>query len=238
MRLSGELSTPLGWVDDPLACALHLAGAAWFGWQALRLVRRAGEARRRALALALFVGSAVFVLSISALYHALPAEHAWKTAFQRMDHAAIFLLIAGTLTALHAIGFRGPGRWWMVAGIWVFTGAALLGKIAWWSSLGDTTGLGLYIGLSAAGLSSIAFLPRKLPWRAFAPMAGGAIVYVVGALLDHGGIAWIIPGVFGPHEIFHVAVIGALVLHWRFFHEWSIPGRVPERASGPPGLRV
>jgi channel protein (hemolysin III family) len=233
MRLSGELSTPLGWIDDPLACALHVVAALGFAWLSLRLVRRAGEARRRAAALALFTGAAVAVLAISATYHALPADHRWKIAFQRLDHAAIFLLIAGTLTAYHAVGFRGRGRWWMVGLVWAMTGAALVGKIALWSTLGDGVGLALYIGISAVGLSSIGFLDRKLPWRAYAPMAAGGAVYVVGALMDHGGVAWIVPGVLGPHEIFHGAVVAALVLHWRFFHEWALPGRVAAPAAVP-----
>ena len=120
---------------------------------------------------------------------------------------------------------------WMVGAIWLFTWGAVFGKIAWWAQLGDGVGLALYVGLAATALPSVLFLPRKLPWHAFALMGGGAIVYVGGALFDHWGVAWIIPGVFGPHEIFHVAVIGALVLHWRFFHDWAIPGRIPARTS-------
>ncbi|MBW2316832.1 MAG: hemolysin III family protein [Deltaproteobacteria bacterium] len=233
MRFSGELSTPLGWVDDPMACALHLLGAAWFGWQALQLVRRAGDARRRGAALAIFTGSAVVVLGTSAVYHALPATNAWKPLFQRLDHSAIFVLIAGTLTAYHAVGFRGRARWWMVGGVWLATAAAVAGKLALWSSLGDGAGLALYVGISALGLSSILFLPRKLPWEGYALMGAGGLVYVGGALLDQAGLVWIVPGVFGPHEIFHTAVLTALVLHWRFFHEWAAPGRVPEPQAAP-----
>jgi len=230
MRLSGDLSTPLGPIDDPVACALHVAAAAWFGWRVARLVRRAGAARRRAAALGVFAGSAVAVLAISASYHALPAHYAAKSLLQRLDHGAIFVLIAGTLTAYHAVGFRGRGRFWMVALIWAMTGAALAVKILRWSTLGDGVGLALYVGISAVGLSSILFLERRLPWPAYVPMAAGGLVYVGGALLDHGGIAWLVPGVLGPHEIFHVAVIVALVSHWRFFHVWALPGRAPPLA--------
>jgi hemolysin III len=233
MTVSGELSTPLGPIDDPVACALHVAAALWFGWQAWALVERAGEARWRAGALAVFTGSAVAVFAISATYHALPASHAWKRLLQHLDHSTIFLLIAGTLTAYHAVGFRGRGRWWMVGLIWAMTAAALVGKNAWWSIVGDDLGLALYIGISAVGLSSILFLERKLPWHAYGPMLAGGLVYVAGALLDNAGLVWIVPHVFGPHEIFHTAVIVALLLHWRFFHEWALPGRAPALAPAP-----
>jgi len=236
MRVSGALSTPLGPIDDPLSCGLHVVGAVGFAWLAWRLVERAGPARRRAGALAVFAGAAVAVLGTSAVYHGLPADHGWKRALQRLDHSAIFVLIAGTLTAYHAVGFRGRGRWWMVGLVWAMTAAALGLKLVRWSTLGDGAGLALYVGISAVGLSSIAFLPRKLPWRAYAPMAAGGLVYVGGALFDHHAVAWLVPRVLGPHEVFHLAVLGALVLHWRFFHAWALPGRAAA-APPPPALR-
>jgi len=225
MRVSGQLSTPFAGLDDPLASVLHLAGAVFFAWQALRLVRRAGAARRRAAALALFAVTAVSALGLSGSYHP------WKATLQRIDHSAIFLLIAGTLTAFHAVAFRGRGRWWMVGLVWAIAWAALFGKIALWSSLADGLGLVLYVGLSAVGISSILFLPRKLPWRAYDLMAAGAVTYVAGALLDHYEVGWLVPAVFGPHELFHAAVLGALLLHWRFFEVWAVPGLVPEPAE-------
>jgi len=234
MRGSGALSTPLLGLDDPLAAGLHLLGAALFGWQALRLVRRAGEARRRGVALAVFAASAVAVLTISGTYHGLSADHSWKPFFQRADHSAIFLLIAGTLTSFHAVAFFGRGRWWMVGLVWAIALAALFGKVALWSRVGDDLGLVLYVGLSAVGLPSIAFLPRKLAWRAYLPMGLGAAVYVGGALVDHLGEGWLWPSLFGPHEFFHVAVLTALLLHWRFFHDWALPGRVIAQPAGSP----
>ncbi len=131
MRFSGDFTTPLVGIEDPVSCGLHLAGAVFFAWQARKLVRRAGIARRRAAALAIFAGSSVLVLGVSAFYHALAFDHPWKAWLQRADHAAIFLLIAGTLTPYHAIGFHGRGRWWMVGGTWVIAlvGLALLSRL-------------------------------------------------------------------------------------------------------------
>lgn len=233
MDVSGEFTTSLAGIEDPVACGLHLAGAVFFAWQARKLVRRAGIARRRAAALAVFAGSGVLVLGVSACYHVFAVDHPWKAALQRADHAAIFLLIAGTLTPYHAIGFHGRGRWWMVGATWVIAVAALVLKTAFWSDVGAGLGLGLYVGLSAIGLAAILVLPRRLPWVALLLMAVGAFVYVAGAFADHLKVGWLVPGWFGPHEIFHVAVLGALLLHWRFFHEWSIPGRVPSREVVP-----
>ncbi len=232
--MSGELTAPFFGVADPASSVLHLAGAVFFAWRAVRLARRAGERRWRAAALYLFSLTAVLALGFSGTYHALAAEHPWKFTFQRIDHSAIFLLIAGTLTAFHAVGFSGRGRWWMVCLIWAITWSALFGKIALWTSLGDGVGLLLYILLSIVGLSSILFLPLTLHWRAYDLMAAGAVTYVVGALVDHFELFWLIPGVFGPHEFFHCAVLAALFLHWRFFYAWATPQLARGAAAGRP----
>jgi hemolysin III len=234
MHFSGEFTTPLAGIEDPVACGLHLAGAVFFAWQARNLVRRAGVARRRAAALAIFAGSGVLVLGISAFYHGLAVDHPWKATLQRADHAAIFLLIAATLTPYHAIGFHGRGRWWMVGCTWGIALAALVLKIVFWSDVGAGLGLGMYLGLAAIGLGAVLVLPRRLPWVALLTMALGGLVYVAGALADHLDVGRLVPGWFGPHEIFHVAVLSALLLHWRFFHAWSIPGRVPPRDAVRP----
>ena len=230
-EFSGEFTTPRAGIEDPVAFGLHLAGAVFFAWQARKLVRRAGIARRRAAALAVFAGTGVLVLGISAFYHALAADHSWKAVLQRADHAAIFLLIAGTLTAYHAIGFHGQGRWWMVGGTWVVALGALVLKTVFWSDVGDGLGLALYVGLAAIGLGALFVLPRRLPWIALLLMVAGAVVYVAGAVADHLDVGRLVPGWFGPHEIFHLGVLSALLLHWRFFHDWSIPGRVPVREA-------
>ncbi len=229
VRLSGEFSVPWAGVDDPIACGLHLAGALFFGWQAAKLVRRAGEARRRAAALAVFAGAGVLVLATSALYHGLPATHDWKLPLQRADHAAIFVLIAGTLTVYHAIGFHGRGRFWLVGLTWALALGLLVAKNAFWSQVGD--GYALYMGLSATGLGAVVVLPRRLPWQAFAPMVVGAALYVAGACFDAWKVAVLVPGWIGPHEVFHVAVLCALAVHWSFFSAWAIPGRGPGAGS-------
>ena len=119
----------------------------------------------------------------------------------------------------------------MVGGTWVFALGALVLKTVFWSDVGEGLGLGLYVGMAAIGLGAILVLPRRLPWVALLLMALGALVYVAGAFADHLDVGRLVPGWFGPHEIFHVAVLGALLLHWRFFHDWSIPGRVPPREA-------
>ncbi len=234
MRTSGDFTTPIAGIEDPISCGLHVAGLLFFGWQTRRLVRRAGVARRRAAALAVFACSGVLVLGVSAFYHVLAVDHAWKGLLQRADHAAIFLLIAGTLTPYLAIGFHGRGRWWMVTLVWGIALAALVLKMVFWSEVSDRLGLVLYIGLAAIGASAILVLPRRLPWAVILAMALGGIAYAAGAFADHLKVGQLLPGWFGPHEIFHLGVLAALLLHWRVFHHWSVPGRVPPREAPPP----
>lgn len=63
-------------------------------------------------------------------------------------------------------------------------------------------------------------------------MAAGAALYVSGALADYAEWVWIVPGVLGPHEIFHLSVLSALALHGRFVHAWAAPGALPDARPG------
>src|SRR5207237_1413813 len=64
----------------------------------------------RLFCLGVFAFATVLQLSMSGVYHLL-GEGAGRVVLQRLDHAAIFVLIAGTNTPLYGVLFRGPDRW-------------------------------------------------------------------------------------------------------------------------------
>jgi channel protein (hemolysin III family) len=94
---------------EPFSSLSHLVAGALFGVQAVPLMRRgvrsADAARRwrqtgRVLSLAIFAASAVLLLAMSGAFHLLGRGGAARHVFQRLDHAAIFILIAGTFTPI------------------------------------------------------------------------------------------------------------------------------------------
>ncbi|HZW10689.1 MAG TPA: hemolysin III family protein, partial [Phycisphaerales bacterium] len=110
-------------LNDPISAVSHGIGAVVFAGLAVDLIARGRGSRWRQAGLAVFAASSVAQLAASAAFHAAPYGTAARSALQRLDHAAIFVLIAGTFTPIHAIRFRGIARWGAIAGIWVLAAA-------------------------------------------------------------------------------------------------------------------
>src|SRR3954468_16758514 len=77
----------------------------------------------RIVAAAIYAATLLMLFTSSTLYHAVRAPHA-KMVFQRIDHAAIYLLIAGTYTPFTLVTLRGPWGWTLFGIIW---GLAVIG---------------------------------------------------------------------------------------------------------------
>ena len=100
---------------DPLSSLSHLGGAVVFALLSIGLLRRAWHGTFHAAAVAVFACSAVLLLAVSGVFHLLAPGYASRMVMQRLDHAAIFGLIAGTFTPVYAVFFRGLERWATVA---------------------------------------------------------------------------------------------------------------------------
>jgi len=142
----------------------------------LSAVRHGGTARITGASV--FAATMVLLYLTSTLYHALPGNRA-KRVFQVLDHAAIFLMIAGTYTPFTLGVLRGPWGWTLFVLVW---GLALAGVVltATGGARYPKLRTGLYLGMG--WLVLIAAKPlwlRVPPWGLFWLSAGG-IAYTVG----------------------------------------------------------
>ena len=218
--------------SDPLSSLTHFAGAFAFAWLGLSLVRRGRGSRSRTLSLVVFAASCVLLLSISGAYHLLPPESAAKYVLRRLDHAAIFILIAGSFTPVHVILFRGPWRWGVLAGIWTMAITGLTLKLVYFASMPEWLGLALYLGFGWFGLITSGALARRFGWRFVGPLVWGALAYTLGALADFLHWPAPLPGIVGPHEVFHLAVLAGIAWHWTFVLSIA-RGEMPDRSAEP-----
>lgn len=126
----------------------------------------------------IFATTMVLLYLTSTLYHALPANRA-KRVFRVLDHAAIYLLIAGTCTPFTLGVFRGPWGWTLFGLVWGLAVAGVVVKtVGGVQYLRVSTGLYLVMGwfvLIAAGPLWL----RLPPWGLFWVFAGG-IAYTAG----------------------------------------------------------
>ena len=217
--------------SDPVSCFSHLLGAGVFAVLGVMLVHRGRGHRGRSIALALYVLCCVFLLSMSGTYHLLSHESAARSVLRLLDHAAIFTLIAGTFTPPHCILFKGPSRWGTLLFIWSMAATGITLKTVFFNDVPNWLGLSIYLMLGWVGVVSGGVLWRRHGYAFVRPLAWGGIAYTAGALFDYLKQPTIIPGVLGPHELFHLTVLVGIGLHWQFIDQIAAHSVLADRRT-------
>ncbi|MEM7755529.1 MAG: hemolysin III family protein [Planctomycetota bacterium] len=202
---------------DPIAAFTHLLGALACVGAAPSLVAR-GQTLHARVALAVFAASAVLLLLASGAFHSMTHDTPTREVFKRLDHAAIFVLIAGSFTPIHAVLFRGWLRWGVLVPIWVAAIAGVALKTIFFESIPYWVGVTVYLTMGWVGGLSFAFLIARRGFRYTSPLLLGGLAYTVGAVCEFTGEPSLIPGVFESHEVFHVMVLLGLMGMWAFMH--------------------
>ena len=215
--------------SEPVSSWTHLFGAGMLGGLGMWLLSRVwGTGRARFASFTVFVLGGVFLFSMSGTYHLLEPGGVPRMVLRRLDHAAIFVLIAATFTPVLVDGFRGMLRSGLLTGVWL---AALMGivlKTIWFEDIPEGVGLGLYFGLGWFGLVTGGLAAMKFGIRALLPMLYGGIAYTVGAIFDFMLWPVVIDGVIGPHEVFHFFVLAGVLFHFGFLLKTSRAPLVPQ----------
>jgi channel protein (hemolysin III family) len=221
---------PIPGFSDPVSSLTHLTGAGVFALLAFPLLRRGRGDRARVAFLGVYAFSCVFLLVMSGVYHLLAPGGAGRTVLARLDHGAIFVLIAGTFTPVHGILFHGVSRWGSLLFLWAVTAAVVTLKTIFFNDLAEWVGLSLYLGLGWTGVASGGVLWARYGWLFVRPLVQGGAAYTMGAVLEFLRWPVLIPAVVGPHEVFHVAVLLGVGLHWRFVSQIAAgESPVPDR---------
>ena len=151
---------------------------------------------------------------VSALYHSAPWVPLWKSRMQRLDHAMIYVKVAGTVTPFLWIGaspqLRGP----LLVMAWAIAALGVTDKLVVRRSPGAPVRWHLAQAcLALPALPAVGRLPGDGPLLlggAFALYAAGAAIYV-----SRRPSLW--PGVFSFHELFHLLLVFASACIWAFF---------------------
>ena len=155
-----------------------------------------------------FATAVAIMFGVSALYHRITWRPGPRRWMRRLDHAAIYLMIAGTYTPFGLLALTGAWRWTVLPVVWGGALAAIVLKLAWvdapkWVAAAIAVALG-WIGVVAlpqlwdtAGIAGLLLL------------ATGGVLYTGGAVVYARGRPDPYPAVFGYHELFHALVIAA-----------------------------
>jgi hemolysin III len=161
---------------------------------------------------AIFFASSLLLFGNSALYHRFNWSPKVKLALKRIDHANIFLLIAGSYTPITWLALPQDKAILLMSLIW---GTAVLGIgfRVFWISAPRWLYVPIYVGM---GWGAIAYVVDFM--NANAPMMililAGGLCYTVGAVVYALKKPNPFPGKFGFHEIFHSLTVLAFMCHW------------------------
>lgn len=152
-------------------------------------------------------GSSLILLYMSStLYHAITNPRA-KKVLQLMDHAAIFILIAGTYTPFLLVNLRGPWGWSLFIIIWsiaiggVFLETMKKERVKWLS-------LTLYLGLGWMALVAMKPMLELVDTFALLLLLAGGLSY------SFGVIFYVKKHIPYHHAVWHVFVLAGSVLHF------------------------
>ncbi len=161
---------------------------------------------------AVFFLTTVLLFGGSALYHRFNWSPTVKAVLRRIDHANIFLLIAGTYTPIATLGLPFPQSVILISIVW---GVALLGIAfrVFWLAAPRWLYVVLYLGLGWAALMYVVDFFHWIPVSMILVFAGG-ILYTLGAVVYALKRPNPSPKHFGFHEIFHACTLLAFLCHW------------------------
>jgi hemolysin III len=155
---------------------------------------------------AIYGASLVMLYSASTLYHSTRGR--LKAFFRKLDHTAIYLLIAGSYTPFTLVTLRGPWGWWLFGVIWVL---ALLGILQefWLGKRTRVLSLIIYVLMGWIALVAVMPLVDTLSLAGFAWLAAGGLAYTAGIVFyvyDERFTHW--------HGIWHLFVVAGSALHY------------------------
>ncbi len=210
--------TSIPGIADPFSSLSHLLGAVVFAVFSVFLLRRGRGDAERMTSLVIFCCGTVFLLATSGTMHLIGRNGSGHMFFQRLDHAAIFFLIACSFTPTHVILFRGRQRWIVLTLVWTIAFLGILFKTIYFDSISPRVGTAIYIGMGWIGVVSWWAVVRKHGFDFAKPIMWGGFAYTIGGVLD--ALHWpvVISGVIQWHEVFHVAVLIGLGCHWAFVY--------------------
>ena len=178
---------------------------------------------RATFAATVYAVSVTAMFGASALYHRID----WRSLrarrwMRRLDHSMIFVLIAGTYTPFALLVLNGGLARAVLIAVW---GGALLGIALkmFWPDTPKWLTAAVYVTLGWVAVIAFPELAAELGVTGMGLVAGGGVLYTVGAVVYALRRPDPAPAVFGYHEVFHVLVIAAAALQFVAVAAYALP---------------
>jgi len=207
---------------EPVNGITHLlaAVAAFVGLFAL--VYLAKENVARLASLGIYGSTLVLMFSASAIYHLINAGPRLTVLLRKLDHSAIYLLIAGTYTPICLYYFTGfwrfgfPGVIWSLALIGIAVKLVVVSAPRWLTA-------SVYLLMGWLSVAAIGEILSTMPPGALIWLFLGGVFFTAGAVIYILKKPDPFPGVFGFHEVWHIFVILGAFSHFALMLAYIAP---------------
>ncbi len=199
---------------DPVNGLTHAVGAVLALIVLGALTIAAGQAGKptHVVSFAVFGASLVALYASSALYHLLPLAPAGVARLRLLDHAMIYILIAGTYTPVCLIALQGGARWGLLSVVWSLAVLGATLKLGW-RALPRWLSTVFYVLMGWCALGAAPWLLRMVPAGALWWIVAGGVAYTAGACVYALRRPTLIRGVIESHELWHLFVLLGSACH-------------------------
>ena len=182
----------------------------------------AASGGRETVAAAIYAGSVAALLGTSATYHRVNWSRASARRWmRRLDHAMIFVLIAGTYTPFALLALKGPLATGLLIAVWGGAAGGIVLQLVWVTAPKWASAI-VYVVLGWVAVVIMPQMVSAIGLTATLLVAAGGLLYTIGALVYALGRPDPAPAVFGYHEIFHALVVVAAALQYAVVAFWVL----------------
>lgn len=212
-------------IKDPGSAITHFIGMFMAAAAAAPLIWKAGNGigKQHVPAVVVFIVSMILLYGASTSYHTFDISEKVNTILKKLDHAMIFILIAGTYTPVCVIGLGNRLGYFLLTTIWTIAALGITFKMVWVTCPKWLSSV-MYIVMGWLCIIAAPFLIRNIGNQAFGWLLTGGIIYTV------GGVIYALKGKrfnekfkkFGTHEIFHLFCLGGSFCHFMLVYLYLV----------------
>ena len=187
-------------ITHGVGAALAIAGAAYL------IVASTRGSARLIVSCSIFSASLILVYVCSTLYHSLVRTRA-RHVFHVLDHAAIYVLIAGTYTPFTLVSLQGSLGWWIFGIEW---GLALIGIVFKSFAVGryELASSAVYLAQGWIAVFAVRPLAHSLGWTGLAWLGAGGAAYSLGVIF------FSLDRLRFFHALWHLFVLAGSIAHY------------------------
>jgi hemolysin III len=198
---------------EPVNGLTHLGGAIAAVCGQIALLVVSWDVTSKIVSSLIYGISLMLLFSASAAYHLARVRPKVQEILHRMDHSAIFLLIAGTYTPFCMVALSGFWRWGLLSIIWCFALIGILVKV-FVPGMPRWVHTAPYIVMGWLGMLAVEPLIKDVSRWVLVWVLAGGLIYTLGAVIYATKKLDLFPGRFGFHELWHVFVLLGALAHF------------------------